>query len=158
MQEGQVNQTCSRKLAGILNVPLGLSTCKLESDDCIAILGLGRNFTAQSVFGKLPVLQDNNRATRHNLRPSKSTESAAGRRRLCEVEAVAFDVEPRKAEIPAMGNCIRWIGKSNLRFPFFFIRTGCRHPLSCGGNEFIPSSPKWNLRLSSFGRFLSPQI
>ncbi len=28
------------------------------------------------------------------------------------------DVEPRKAEMPAMGNCIRWIGKSNLRFPF----------------------------------------
>jgi hypothetical protein len=118
MQEGQVNQTCSRKLAGILNVPLGLSTCKLESDDCIAILGLGRNFTAQSVFGKLPVLHDNNRATRHNLRPSKSTKSAAGRRRLCEVEAVAFGVEPRKAEIPAMGNCIRWIGKGNLRSPF----------------------------------------
>ena len=37
-------------------------------------------------------------------------------------------------------------------------RTDCRHPLSCVVNEFMPCSPKWNLCLSSFGRFLSPQI
>jgi hypothetical protein len=34
----------------------------------------------------------------------------------CRADRV--DVEIRKAEIPAMLNCIRWIGKSNLRFPF----------------------------------------
>lgn len=81
---------------------------------------------------------------------------------LLTCRADRVDVEPRKAEMPA-GHCIRWFGKNNLRCPFPFsvfslLRTDCRHPLSCGVNEFMPCSPKWNLCLSSFGRFLNPQI